>query len=218
MSKGHETVQVQIPPAEPTEEKETQVYTAADDMLIANVVYTPANDISGDWDRPRYMQLRVGMFNESEGQYIADASAQTSDFYLPANVGQNAELVWTNRLYVRKGETLYWSSHIVRPTFDDGIPDPGGIVEILLEPANVDESSPAELVPDFWQGKILGIEYRLSEVPHSSGTVYHSDHVGRLVEATESGIALEAETPHILGKERETYEFAYERIMHIRLL
>ncbi|CAN5738568.1 hypothetical protein BH23ACT11_BH23ACT11_18180 [soil metagenome] len=34
----------------------------------------------------------------------------------------------------------------------------------------------------------------------------------------ESGIALEVETPHILGKERETYEFAYERIMHIRLL
>jgi len=38
------------------------------------------------------------------------------------------------------------------------------------------------------------------------------------VEATDRGIALEVETPQTLGIDRETYEFPYDRIMHIRLL
>src|SRR5215208_517765 len=140
VSASHETVQAQIPAAEPTEEKETEVYTAPGDMLIANVVYTPADDIQGDWDRPRYMQLRVGRFNETGGRSVADASAQTSAFHLPAEVPQNLVLTWTNRLYVCEGETLYWSSHIARSHHNDGIRDPGGIVEVVLEPANVDET------------------------------------------------------------------------------
>ncbi|QIN84650.1 hypothetical protein GBA63_19835 [Rubrobacter tropicus] len=218
MSEVQEIVRAQIPASEPTEERETEVYTAPGDMLIANVVYTPAGDIRGDWDRPRYMQLRVGRFDEPGGRYLADTSAQTSAFYLPANVPQNAELVWTNRLRVREGETLYWNSHIVRSHFADGIPDPGGTVEVLLEPANLDDANPPRLVPQYWQGKTLGIEYRLSEVPRGGGTAYHSDYVGRVVEATDRGIALEVETPQTIGVDRETYEFRYERIMHVRLL
>ena len=48
--------------------------------------------------------------------------------------------------------------------------------------------------------------------------MYHSSYVGRVVDATESGIALEVETPQTLGIDRETYEFPYDRIMHVRLL
>ena len=162
MSEARETIQAKIPAAEPAEERETEVYTAPSGMLIANVVYTPAGDVRGDWDRPRYMQLRVGRFDETGGRYVADASARTSAFYLPAGVAQNAELVWTNRLRLREGETLYWSSHIVRSHFEDGIPDPGGAVEVLLEPAELDEAGPSQLVPQYWLGKALGIEYRLS--------------------------------------------------------
>ncbi len=161
--------------------------TAPGDMLIANVVYTPVGDIRGDWDRPRYMQLRVGKFDEPEGRYLADASAQTSAFHLPAGVAQNAELVWTNRLRVREGETLYWSSHIVRSHYADGIPDPGGAVEVLLEPVNLDDASASQLIPKYWLDKTLGINYRLSEIPRGGGAVYHSDYVGRLVEATDGG-------------------------------
>lgn len=218
MSEVRETVQAQIPAAEPTEERETEIYTAPGDMLIANVVYTPADDILGDWDRPRYMQLRVGRFNEAGGRYLADASAQTSAFFLPAGVAQNAELVWTNRLRIREGETLYWSSHIVRSHYADGIPDPGGTVEVLFEPTNLDDSSPSRLVPQYWLGKTTGINYRLSEVPQGGGTAYHSDYVGRVVEATDRGIALDVETPQTLGRDRETYEFPYKQIMHVRLL
>jgi hypothetical protein len=64
----------------------------------------------------------------------------------------------------------------------------------------------------------MAINYRLSEVPRGGGAVYHADHVGRFVEATENGIALEVETPQTLGIDRETYEFRYGNIMHIRLL
>ncbi len=48
MSEVRETVQAKIPVAAPTEERETEVYTAPSDMLIANVVYTPAGDVRGD--------------------------------------------------------------------------------------------------------------------------------------------------------------------------
>lgn len=218
MSEVSETVQAKIPAAEPTKDRETEVYTAPADMLIANVVYSPAGDIRGDWDRPRFMQLRVGRFNESEGRYVADASAQTSAFFLPAGDAQNAELVWTSRLRLREGETLYWSSHIVRSHFADGIPDPGGTVEVLLEPANLDDASPSQLVPQYWLDKTLGIEYRLSEIPRGGGTAYYSDYVGRVVDTTDRGIALEVETPQTLGIDCETYEIPYERIMHVRLL
>lgn len=218
MNESRETVRVQIPPLEPTEEKETEVYTVPGDMLIANVVYTPADNIRGDWHRPRYMQLRVDRLDEPEARYIADASAQQSAFFLPANVAQNAELVWANRLRVREGETLYWSSHIVSSHYTDGIPDPGGTVEVVLEPSRLDESSPARLVPEYWRDKKLGISYRLSEVPSGGGTVYMAAHVGRFVEAADGGIALEVETPQTLGVHRETYEISYDRITHIRLL
>jgi hypothetical protein len=162
VSASHETVQAQIPAVEPTEERETEVYTAPGDMLIANVVYTPAGDIQGDCDRPRYMQLRVGRFNEPGGRSVADASAQNSDFHLPAGVPQNLVITATTRLYVRAGETLYWCSHIMRSHYNDGIPDPGGIVEVVLEPTNVDEAGPAQLVPRYWQGKTMAINYDLA--------------------------------------------------------
>ena len=218
MSEDLKTVQAQIPALGPTEERDTQIHSAPSDMLIANVVYTPAGDVCGDWDRPRYMQLRVGGSGEPGGRYVADVSAQQSTFYLPAGVPQNAELVWTNRLRVREGETLYWSSHVVRSHFAEGIPDPGGTVEVLLEQAHADEPCTARLVPEYWRGRTMGINHRLSEVPPGGGTVYVADHVGRFVEATDGGIALEVETPQTLGIDRETYEFRYDEIMHIRLL
>jgi hypothetical protein len=59
---------------------------------------------------------------------------------------------------------------------------------------------------------------RDKEVPRGGGTAYHSDYVGRVVEATDRGIALEVETPQTIGVDRETYELPYERIMHVRLL
>lgn len=218
MSEDLKTVQAQIPTLGPAEEGDTEIFSAPGNMLIANVVYTPARDIRGDWDRPRYMQLRVGRFDEPGGRCVADASAQQSAFYLPAGVPQNAELVWTYRLRIREGETLYWSSRILRSHFADGIPDPGGTVEVLLEPAKADDSSPASLVPAYWQGRMLGINHMLSKVPPGGGTVYEAYHVGRFVEATDGGIALEVETPQTLGINRETYGIAYDRIMHIRLL
>lgn len=212
------TVQAPIPALGPTEERDTQIYSAPGNMLIANVVYTPAGDVRGDWDRPRYMQLRVGRFDEPGGRYVADASAQQSAFYLPAGVPQNVELVWTNRLHIREGETLYWSSHILPSHHAGGIPDPGGTVEVLLEQAHADEPSPTWLIPEYWRGRTIGINHRLSEVPPGGGTVYVADYVGRFVEVTDGGIALEVETPQTLGINRETYEFRYDRIMHIRLL
>jgi len=218
MSEDLKTVQARIPALGPTEERDTQIFSAPGDMLIANVVYTPSGDIGGDWDRPRYMQLRVGRLDEPGGRYIADVSAQQSAFYLPAGVPQNAELVWTNRLRIREGETLYWSSHIQRSHQAGGILDPGGTVEVLLEHAHVDEPSPARLVPAYWRGRTLGINHRLSKVPPGGGTVYVTDHVGRFVEATDGGIALEVETPQTLGIDRETYTIPYDRIMHIRLV
>ncbi len=218
MSEDLKTVQARIPALGPTEEGDTEIFSAPGDMLIANVVYTPARDIHGDWERPRYMQLRVGGFDEPGGRYVADASAQQSAFYLPAGVPQNAELVWTNRLRIREGETLYWSSRILRGHQAGSIPDPGGTIQVLLERAYLGEPSPARLVPAYWRGRTLGINHRLSEVPPGGGSVYVAYHVGRFVEATDGGIALEVETPQTLGINRETYGFPYDRIMHIRLL
>jgi hypothetical protein len=146
------------------------------------------------------------------------ASAQQSAFYLPAGVPQNAELVWTNRLRIREGETLYWSSRILRGHQAGGIPDPGGTIQVLLERAHLDEPSPTRLVPVYWRGRMLGINHRLSKVHPGRGTAYEAYDVGRFVEATDGGITLEVETSQTLGINRETYRILYDRIMHIRLL
>lgn len=58
-------------------------------------------------------------------------------------------LVWTNRLRIREGETLYWSSHVLRGHQAGGIPDPGGTIQVLLERAHLGEPSPARLVPAY---------------------------------------------------------------------
>jgi hypothetical protein len=218
MSEGCESIRVEIPAAGPTEESETPVYTASRDVLVSNVVYTPSGDISGDWNRPRYAELHVGRPGEPGGRLVASISAQRSGFYLPTGVPQNAELFWSDRLRVRAGKTLHWRSQILRGHFADGIPDPGGTVEVLLEPAKTEEPSANKLAPEYWRGRTLAIEYRVNEVPPGGGTAYVGDEVGRFVEAADSGIRLEVETPQTLGIDRETYEIPYDQIMHIRLL
>jgi hypothetical protein len=132
-------------------------------------------------------------------------------------VPQNIVLNW-NRLYVREGETLYWHSHIVRSHFDEGIPDPGGVVEVVLEATNIDAAGLAQLIPRYWEGKTMSIEYRLSKIPPGGGAAYHANYIGRFVKATDNGIILEVETPQTLGIDCETYEFPYSKIMEIRLL
>lgn len=218
MSDDREIARAEIPAAGPTEESETHVYTASRDAMIANVVYTPSGDIRGDWDRPRLMELRVGRFDEPGSRLIAGASAQQSDFRLPAGVPQNAELSWSYRLRVKEGEALYWTSRVLRGQRAGGIRDPGGTVEVILEPLTADGSSATKLVPDYWRDRKLAIEQMISKAPPGGGVAYMSHDTGRFVEAADGGIALEVETPETLGIDRRTYEIPYDRIMHVRLL
>jgi hypothetical protein len=206
----------------PEQSGDTEVFSAPTDFLLANVVYTPADDIYGSFERPRFIHLGVREEDDRGGRPLADASPQGDNFYLPAGVGQNLPLWWTNRLAVREGESLYWTSRVLRDR--PGVPDPGGTVEVVLEP----RSAPGipwsgwdwrEYVPDYWINRYMWVTYRDRPQPEiRSGVVtYGCTYSGLCVEATDRGILVDAETPEALGKDIHQTLFRYEQIDHIKL-
>jgi len=207
----------------PTESKTIEVFTADCDGLIANVVYTPAGDIQAHSDRPRVINLNVGTDEPDKGRYVADASAHGDDFYLAANMSQNATLSWINRPHVREGEVLFWRSFVLPST--PGIPDPGGTVEVVFEPKRVPEVAGGErdwsaYVPDYWQHRTLWLNYMEkdpSELPRGGRRMYHWDFTGVLVDAIETGLVLDVKTDR-LGIASRQLEFLYRRIMQVRLV
>jgi hypothetical protein len=223
VSEYDETKRVQLDSLGPTESKDTEVFTADHDGLIANVVYTPAEDIQGDRDHPRYIHLIVGSPGEQDGRIVADASAQGGDFYLPANRSQNAPLAWLIRPHVREGETLFWRSFVLPST--PVIPDPGGTVEVVFEPKSLPELATGErdwsaYVPNYWQDRTLWLEYRdkdPSELPPGGGGMYSWDFTGVFVDATETGIVLDVKTDK-LGIASRQLTFLYRRLSQVRLL
>jgi hypothetical protein len=224
VSENYETRQAQLDSLGPTESKVTEVFTADRDGLIANVVYTPAGDIQAHWDRPRFINLNVGPTDgPDEGRYVADASAQGEDFYLPANMSQNATLSWINRLHFRRGEVLFWRSFVLPST--PGIPDSGGTVEVVFEPRSVPEVAGGErdwsaYVPDYWQDRTLWLEYMErdpSKLPRSGGKMHRGDFTGVFVDATETGLVLDVKTDR-LGIASRQHTFLYRRISRVRLV
>lgn len=224
MSASYDRKQGKVGSLGPTENGETELFRAPYDLLIGNVVYTPAEDVRGAFRRPRFVELQIREPGDRKGLSVADASPQASNFFLPANVKQNVPISWSSRLQVREGEAFYWNSKVLGG--QPGVPDPGGTVEVVFEARAVSEASPAErdwreYVPSYWEGKTLSLTYMekpLAEVlPGGEGM--HTWHVvGTFLESTKTGIALKVKTPHELGVESEDIEYPYELITDIRLL
>src|ERR671939_972083 len=113
MTERHVIKQAQVARLGPAESRDSELFTADTDGVIANVVYRPAENIHGHWYRLRFAGLRLEKTDERDGRHLAGGRAWSGDFFLPAGEAQDVPLTWLNRLNVRKGQTLYWSSQLV---------------------------------------------------------------------------------------------------------
>jgi hypothetical protein len=219
MTERHVIKQAQVARLGPAESRDSELFTADTDGVIANVVYRPAEDIHGHWYRLRFAGLRLEKTDERDGRHLAGGSAWSGDFFLPAGVAQNVPLTWLNRLNVREGETLYWSSQLVPDRL--GVADPGGTVEVMFEPRNIGTGGDDYYVPEYWQGKTLALVYLHTDpanLPHRGGTLHSCQHVGEFVRATERGILLDIQTPWEFGRNTYRPEFLHRQIESVRLL
>jgi hypothetical protein len=219
MTERHVVKQAQVARLGPAESRDSELFTADTDGVIANVVYRPAEDIHGHWYRLRFAGLRLGKIDERGGRHLAGGGAWSGDFSLRAGKAQNVPLTWLNRLNVREGETLYWSSQLVPDRL--GLADPGGTVEVVFEPTSFRVGEGDYYVPEYWQGKTLALVYLHTDpanLPHRGGTLHSCQHVGDFVRATERGILLEIQTPWELGRDAYRPEFLHRQIESVRLL
>jgi len=220
VSGNPETKQARVDALGPSESRDTEVFTAPADGLVANVVYTPAADIRGSFDSPRILELAVGRWDESESRYLASASANSDDFFLPAGDAQNLPLVFTNRLHVREGDVLYWRSHVLEGY--EGTPDPGGTVEVVFEPRTVTAAGPAErdwreYVPNYWIGRTVWVEF-FRRPRGEPNTMYTWNHRGEVVGASEQGLLIDVDVPPQLGTARQKAAYPYREIMDVWLV
>ena len=222
---NYETRTLEVPTYDENEGSETLLFVVPRNCLLANAVYAPAGELRGDYHRSRSLSLRGHSEHRSETWLLAGASTGGPEFFLPSGMPQNMRFfAATVGHYLRKGDEVHWYSSGLGLEERDGIADPGGTVEILLEERTVEGELSRErwreCVPDYWVGKGMWIEYLekpLSSLPPGGGGLYSWEYFGILEEVTDNGFAINVPLGR-LGVSSETYEFEHDRLGSFRLL
>lgn len=164
MTKAHVTKTAEIRALEPYEDANLPLFEAPFDGLIANVAFTPSEDLRGAY-YTRQLQLNV---NRDGGQHmVGDIQLGSDEILLPGGEMHNAQLHFPPiSLRVREGDALSWSSI---GSVGEGLAVPAGQVEVLFERKEIaEDTSPSELwaqcVPDCWIGKKVWLEYHDKDV------------------------------------------------------
>ncbi len=167
MNEKYTTKTAEIRGFDPHEDAEIPLFEAPFDGLIANVTYTPAEDIQGAHDT-RSLHLIHHPRAGYDRKTVANLWLEAADVLLPGGERHNVRMSFPPvSLKVHDGEPLLWSS---LGSVGVGLAVPAGTVEIIFERKQIaDDLSPPELwaqcVPDYWIGKKVLVKHTSKGTP-----------------------------------------------------
>ena len=220
---GHTTKTVQVRRLEPHEDAELPLFDAPFDGLIANVTFTPSEEIRGAYSG-RELQLYVEPKAGSR-HIVSTIQLGSDEVLLPGDEKHNARLLFPpNALKVREGDALLWSSI---GSVGEGLAVPSGTVEVVFESKEVPEGTITlerlrECVPDYWVGKNVLVEYLSRDIHgpnriQGRASVYNWEVVGTFLKADRRVIAVRVH-PIEHGRLPRDTGFPYYRVGQLKLM
>lgn len=179
------------------------------DGLIANIAFTPSQDIQGAY-YTRSLQLRVRP-QAGSSHVVTHLSLDSDDVLLPGGERQNLSVLFPPvSLRVREGYSLVWSSI---GSVGKGLAVPTGSVEVLFERREIKEDAPLpglwrSCVPSYWINKNVQVIHHDRDIvsPRSNFSSTFFETTGNLLGADTSGIRLQVQSD-------ESGETAKERLL-----
>ncbi len=220
---GHTTMTAEIEGLDPHEDSEIRLFEAPFDGLIANIAFTPSEDVQG---RYYTRQLNLGVQRKDGGRHVVALVQLGSDeIMLPGGERHNAHLlVPPVSLRVREGDYLVWSSI---GSVGEGLAVPAGSVEVVFERRDIAaDASPPELwrncVPDYWIGKHVLVQYNDRDIhgpnaPKGEFSTYTWEDVGTFRDADAEVLQITVH-PREHGRLPRDTAYPYERVTYLKLM
>lgn len=224
MAQGHTTMTAEVRRLEPFENAEIPLFEVPFDGLIANVTFTPSEDLQGaHYTR----QLDISVHRDGARHHaVGMIQLGTDEVLLPGGERHNAYLSFPPvSLRVTEGDTLVWSSI---GSVGEGLAVPSGTVEVVFERKDTPCSptySPElwkEYVPDYWIGKDVLVEYHDRDihgpnVPTGSFSSRQYEDVGTL-RGADSRVLQVSVHPKEHGRLPRNTGYPWAQITHVKLM
>ena len=189
------------------------------DGLIANVAFTPSQDIQGAY-YTRSLQLHAR--SQASSHIVTHLSLDSDDLLLPSDERQSLPMLFPPvSLRVREGDSLVWSSI---GSVGEGLAVPTGSVEILFERREISEyaSLPGlwrSCVPSYWINKSVQVIHHDRDIvgPRSNFSSTFFETTGYLLGADTSGIRLQIRSDENDESAKETLLF-FNRVEKLKLI
>jgi hypothetical protein len=225
VAEQYTTKTVQVRSLEPREDAEIPLFEAPFDGLIANVTFTPSEEIRGAYTSRGELQLYVDPRAGSR-HIVSSIQLGSPEILLPGGERHNAPLLMPPvSLRVREGDSLVWSSI---GSVGEGLEVPASEVEVVFERKDIaEDASPPELwrecVPAHWIGKDVLVEHGHRDIhgprrPRGgSYNLYTWESVGTFEEADLEVIAVRVHTIEHGRLPRDT-GFPYTQVIRLKLM
>jgi len=209
---------------EPFEDAEIPLFEAPFDGLIANVSFTPSEDVRGAYYT---RQLDLSVHRDGARHHgMGSINPSTDQVLLPGGERHNAHLSFPPvSLRVVEGDMLVWSSI---GGVGEGLALPEGVVGVVFERKDTPYSptySPElcrEYVPDYWVGKDVLVEYHDSDIhgpnmPRGSFSTRLYENVATF-RGGDSRVLQVSVHPKEHGHLPQTTGYPWARIAHLKLM
>jgi hypothetical protein len=224
MPEEHTTMTAEVRRLEPLEDAEIPLVEAPFDGLIANVAFTPSEDVQGAY-YTRQLSLSV---HRDGALHHAVGSIQlgTDEMLLPGGERHNVPLLFPPiSMRVHEGDALVWSSI---GSVGEGLAVPEGVVEIVFERKDTPDRptySPElwrEYVPNFWISKDVWLRYSDHDIhsPQMRGETFsHQEwEAAGTFQGADSKILKVAVYPLEHGHLPRNTGFPYDQVVRMKLV
>jgi hypothetical protein len=223
MTEKHITKTAEVRGIDPHEDAEILLFEAPFNGLIANVAFTPSEDVRGAYytrELQLYSKLKAG-----GGHLVSSIQLSGDDIWLPSGERHHAQLLFPPAsLRVREGDAQSWSSI---GSVGEGPAVPAGTVEVVFERKQIDEDlAPPELwaacVPNYWIGKQVLVKHESSHTPAPGGPTgatqaYYWEHIGTVHSADSESFNVVAE-PLEHGRLPRNVGYRWQEVRQVKLV